>query len=439
MKQQYDVIVVGGGTTGACAALAAARQGASTALIEINGFLGGNAATGLPWLGFHHPDGKLVVKGVIYEILQRLQADGGASDFIMDPIAGSAAAVNPVWLKIVLAEMMKKDNVDAHLHSLASEVEVENGHIGSVIVRSKEGAQSLAADVVVDCTDSADVAVLAGARYCLGREGDHKTQVASYAFTVGGIDMQAMLDYFERNPDQIRPFPLPKDTLSRLVEQMRAAPLFVLGAFPKLVEKAVADGLDLPRKQIVGIGYPREGEMLLVTTRVGNVNPGSVRSYSEAELEGQMQIRPVFEFIRRYMPGGSQARLLGSAHQIGIRETRHVFGDYWLTGEDLMAGKRFPDAVARGGYHLDIHSPDHKGLETNQPPVYDIPYRSLLPQGLENVLVAGRCISADHQAMSSTRVIPIAAATGEAAGKAAAIAARRKIGLRDINPEEVKV
>lgn len=432
MQQNYDVIIVGGGTTGVCAAVAAARNGADVALVEINGFLGGNAAAGLPWLGFHHPDGTLVADGVIHEILQRLQSVGGASKFIKDPIAGSAVAVNSVWLKIVLAELMTEENVDMYLHSLASEVEVKNGRVESVLIRSKEGAQSLNAKVIVDCTDSADVAVLAGAQYCLGREGDHKTQVASYTFSVGGIDMEAMLKYFEENPDQIRPFPMPEKVQLRLVEQMRSAPLFILGAFPKLVEKAVADGLDFPRRQIVGIGYPREEEMLLVTTRVADVNPNDVRAHSWAELEGQKQVRPVFEFIKQYMPGGADARLLASAHQIGVRETRHVFGDYWLTGDDLMAGRKFPDAIARGGYHLDVHSPDHKGLETSQPPVYEIPYRSLLPQGLENVLVAGRCISADHQAMSSTRVIPIAGATGEGSGRAAALSLEKDITLREL-------
>ncbi len=135
MKRNYDVIVVGGGTTGVSAATAAARAGASTALVEINGFLGGNAAAGLPWLGFHHPDGALVVKGTIYEILERLQSVGGASDFIMDPIAGSAAAVNPVWLKIVLAELMTEENVGVYLHSLASDVQAENGRVKSGIIR----------------------------------------------------------------------------------------------------------------------------------------------------------------------------------------------------------------------------------------------------------------------------------------------------------------
>ncbi len=205
-----------------------------------------------------------------------------------------------------------------------------------------------------------------------------------------------------------------------------------MGAFPDLIAQAVREGVEFPRDRLVGIGFPHWGEMKLVTTRVENANPNDVRNYSAAELEGLRQIKGVMAFVNGYMPGGRNARIIGSSHQIGLRETRHVEGDYRLTGDDLMNGKRFDDAIALGAYHLDVHSPDHKGLETRQPPVYSIPYRCLLPRGLDNVLVAGRCVSADHGAAASIRVIPISAAQGQAAGAAAALAAAAGVATRDV-------
>lgn len=420
----YDVLVVGGGTTGVCAALAAARAGARTAIVDIYGFLGGFAVSKFTWLGFHDQRGRQVVKGLPHAIVARVKACGGATDVYRDPIWGSAVGVNPTWLKVVLGDLVREAGIEPWLHSLATAVRPAGpGRVGGVLVQNKEGTRLLRATVVVDCTDTADVAVLAGAKAVFGRRGDHRPQVASTIIDIGGVDMKVLLDWFAAHPDQIRPFPLPRATLRDLLARMRRGPVFGMGAFPDLVRQATAEGVDFPRDRLVGIAFPQWGEMKLVTTRVENVNPNDARNYSDAELEGLRQVKGVMDFVTRYMPGGRQARLIGSSHQIGLRETRHIEGDYQLTGADLMAGTAFPDVIALGAYHLDIHSPDHPGLETRQPPVYQVPYRCLLPRGLLNVLVAGRCIAADHEAAASVRVIPIAAAQGEAAGTAAAMAA----------------
>lgn len=424
-EESFDVVVVGGGTTGVVAALAAARHGAKTAIVEINGFLGGNATTNLPWFGFHNSERELVVRGIPLEIIERLHLMGGASEFHFDPIGNSVVAVNPSWLKIALARMLADAGVEMFLHSLAIGVATEGNRVTGVYIQNKQGCQQLVGEVFVDCTDTGDVAVKCGARYEFGRDTDNKVQASSYAFTVGGIDFAEMLSYFEANPDQLRPFPLDEATLENLLARMRTAPLFVIGAFPELMAKASQDGLTLPRDRMIGVCYPQTGEAVFVTSRVENVNANDVRNLSRAEIEGVLQIEQIMEFIKRYMPGGSAARLVGSAHQIGIRETRHIIGDYCLTGEDLLAGKRFDDVIALGGYHLDIHSPDRKGLEPyRRPPTYEIPYRSLLPQGVEGILVAGRIISANHEAESSTRVVAISAAQGQAAGTAAALAVK---------------
>lgn len=433
-EESYDVIVIGGGSTGICAAIASARGGAKTAIIEYYGFLGGNAVCGIPWMGFHNfHDKQMVVKGIPLELIERLRKVGGASEFHLDPICSSTVAVNGSLLKMILAEMVQEEKIDVYLHSLASGVEMEENHIVGVYIQNKQGCQLLKAKVVIDCTDTADVAVMAGAGYEFGRNSDNKVQVSSYIHNIGGIDVDKMIDYFEENPDQMRPFNFSGELMKDLLQRMRTTPVFILGAFPKLIEKAKQDGIDYDRDRLIGVVYTKTREMVLVASRVGNVNPNDVRNFSHSELMGMRQTRGIMEFINKYMPGGETAYLKGSGHQIGIRETRHIFGDYYLTAEDLLSGKNFDDAVALGAYHLDIHSPDHNGVESRKPPIYKIPYRSLLPKGIEGILVAGRGTCADHEAYSSIRVISISGAIGQGAGTAAAIAVKSNIAPRYID------
>ncbi len=422
-RESCDILVAGAGVTGCCAALAAARQGARVLLVEKLPFLGGNMTGGLPWLGFHAGlTGEQVVGGIPMEMIKSLQKQGAATDFVWDPIAGSGVGVNGTMLKLSLGRMVQKSGCGIRLHTLVSGVEGHGGQDLSVYCISKQGCAEIRCKVLVDCTDSADAAVLAGAGYASGRARDGKRQVASHAMVFGGIDFGEMLAYFDANPDQIRPFPLAGDTLKRLVAQMHTAPLFILGAFSRIIEEARQAGIPYARKQLIGVAYPPQRELMVVASRVEDVDPNDVRNHTAAELEGLDQTDGILRLMRAYLPGCRNARIVSAGTQLGLRETRHVDGQYTLTAEDLMGGVPFPDSVCKGGYHLDIHSPDHHGLETSQPPVYQIPYRCFLPKKVEGVLVAGRGISATHEAMSSTRVAPISAAQGQAAGTAAALA-----------------
>ncbi len=434
LDKKYDVIVVGGGTTGCCAALAAAREGVKVLIIEKHPFLGGNMTGGLPWLGFHaKKTGELVVKGIPLEIIERLQEAGGATEFVTDPIAGSAVGVNGNMLKLVLTDMLNKAGVDIILHSLVTGVEKRDNRVTGVYLQNKQGGQYIEGRAVVDCTDSADVCVLAGADYVVGRRSDSQRQVSSNVIILGDIDYKEMLGYFEQNPDQIRPFPLEEATLHKLLEQMKTAPVFVLGAFTKIIEQARAEGVDYQRKQLIGVAYPRNNELMLVSSRVANVDLNNINNHSLAEVDGMLQTWGILELLHGYIPGCSKARIVSTGTQLGIRESRHMEGDYLLTAEDLLSPAHFDDSIAKGGYHLDIHSPDHNGLETRQPPVYQIPYRSLLVKGIDGLLVAGRGISATHEALSSTRVSPISAAQGQAAGTAAALSAKENTVPRELD------
>lgn len=417
---RYQTIVIGGGTTGVCAAIAAARGGAQVLLVELNGFLGGNAANGLAWLGFHSLDGRQMVGGLPWEIITRLQAMGGATDFQDDPICGSCVGVDPTLLKILLHRMVRESGVTVRLHSMFSSVRaLPDGW--EVTLCEKQGMVKIEADVVIDCTDTGDVAASAGASLRFGRDTDGKPQISSVVLRVGGVDMDAFCGYFQNHPDQLRPFPLTDAQQRFLVGSMREAPVFVMGAFPDLIAKAHADGLSYPRDRLIGTGNAQTGELTLVASRVEGVNPNNTMNHTAAEMDGLEQTMGIMRLLWEYLPGCERARLLSAGHSIGVRETRHLEGRYWLTGDDLMTAKAIEDTIAHGAYHLDVHSPDHHGLETRKPKPYSVPFRICQPVGMDRLLVAGRAVSGDQAAESSIRVIPILGAIGQACGTAAAM------------------
>ena len=418
----YDVVVVGGGTTGIAAAVASARGGARTLLVDGLGFLGGNSAAIPAWLGFHDLGGFPVVGGIAREMVQRLQSQGGATPFYPDPICGSVVGIDVNLWKLLAMSATQAAGVEVLLHSFAVDADMEGNAIRGVFCQDRGGLRLFRARVVIDCTDAGDVARHAGAVLHRGRERDGRVQVASWIFAVGGVDFPALLDYFRRVPQDIRPFP-GIDFEERL-KHMAADEVFVMGSFRSLIERARQDGRELPRTVFPGLAFPRRGEVFSVATRVEDADPLDPWNLTRAEAEGMRQVGPCIGFLRDCVPGFAGCRLVWTPHAIGLRETYHLAGDYTLTAEDLLAGRQFDDAVACGAFHLDIHTPDHGGLETQRPRAYSIPYRSLLPKGLDGLLVAGRAISATHEAMASTRVIPTSMAQGEAAGAAAALAVR---------------
>ncbi len=426
----YDVMVVGGGTTGIAAALAAAREGARTALVEALGFLGGNSAAVPAWLGFHDGVGERVVGGIAQEIVERLQRRKGATPVYTDPICGSVVGIDLSAWKLLALEAVREAGVDTLLHSRAVAVDLKGPAVCAVLCMDRAGLRRLGARAVVDCTDAGDVVRAAGGRLRRGRESDGLMQVASWTFAVEGVNFPALFDHYRRVPGDIRPFP-GVDGGERL-RRMASDEVFVIGSFRSLIARARREGMSLPRDIFPGVAFPRLGRVFSVATRVEEADPLDARSLTRAEFAGAGQVPLWLDFLRRYVPGFQDCRLAWTPHQIGLRETCHTEGDYTLTADDLMAGRQFDDAIARGGYHMDVHPPDHAGLDTRRPPAYTIPYRCLLPRGIQGLLVAGRCISATHEAMASTRVIPIGMALGQAAGVAAALAARSGVEPRAV-------
>ena len=255
-----------------------------------------------------------------------------------------------------------------------------------------------------------------------------------------GEDMEALIGEIEKEPKQVRPRDFTEKELEYVIRSLRESSLSCIGTFRRQVEAAKRDGLAMPdRDMISGTIYPRRGQLISVAVKVAGVDPMDAAGYSRAESEGYWQALVLYRFFRGYIPGCQGARLEGVSCRIGIRETVHIRGEYTLTAEDLERGTLFEDTIAQGSYIMDIHSPDHGGVDPcTELPTYRIPYRSLIPQGMEGLLVAGRCISATHEAMSGFRVIPIVGAIGQAAGTAAALCCIQKKEPRQIDAGQIR-
>ncbi|MCU1378455.1 MAG: dependent oxidoreductase [Acidimicrobiales bacterium] len=435
---ESDVLVVGGGPAGLGAALGAAQAGADVVLAERYGFLGGNATAALvmPLMSFHtdsrvvggaseddtrllptdHGEGEPVVAGALWQLLQRLTDAGGAIPPSRE--TGYVVPFDPEVFKLVTFDLLDGCGVRYLLHSFASSIlDVEERP--HVVFETKSGPVAVGAEVVVDCTGDGDMAASAGAPFEVGRPEDGLTQPMTLMFRMGQLDRARFADYVSGRPDQWRG---------------------VHGLW-ELIERAQAAGqLHLEREDILFFATPHEHEVSVNSTRVPALGT-SVWDLTRAERAARNQLREIERFLRTSVPGFERSYNIQSGVQIGVRETRRVLGDYQLTADDILSARSFPDAIARGAYPVDIHDPVGTGTRLERVPpgeAYDIPLRSLLPQRLDRVLVAGRCISGTHEAHSSYRVMPISIATGQAAGVCAALAARDGRPTRAVEPAAVQ-
>jgi glycine/D-amino acid oxidase-like deaminating enzyme len=428
---ETDVLVVGGGPTGIPAAIAAARNGARTLLVERYGFLGGTATAGLvgPFMGCceGEPERVQLIRGIFDEIVRRMEARGGAihptkvvrgeghSGFRM-PGHNGVTPFEPEVLKAVAAAMCLEAGVTLHLHSRFVHPLLQDGRMTGVVVATKSGLQAIKAAAVLDCTGDADIAFAAGVPTVKGRQADGLGQGATLFFRVKNVDTARVEQYAREHPD----------------DGVGGRP------FSSLVAKAKAAGdFDLPRDRINFYRALEPGVWGVNASRVLAIDPTRVEDLTRAELEGRRQVDALIFFLRKYVPGCEQATLAVTATQIGIRESRRIVGEHVLTLEDLQAGRRFPDTIVVYNYPVDIHSPtDGTGGILNEvriAPVYEIPYRCLVPLQVEQLLVAGRCLSATHEAAAAVRVMPACFAMGQAAGTAAALALEAGTTVRRVD------
>lgn len=434
VRASADVAVVGGGSSGIAASTAAARNGADVVLIERYGFLGGTSTAGLvgPFMTSYSADGKeQVVAGVFQELIDRMVALDGAVD-PSETEAGSRwasfielghAHVTPFdaeTLKMAALEMVCEAGVRIRFHTSFVDCLMEDHRISGIVVHDKAGLGLVRAKVVVDTSADGDVSVRAGAPATLGRPSDGKMMPVTLFLRIGNVD-DARVEAWMREHEKLHPG-------ERL--------------FECLVQAARERGeWTLPREYLNLYREPAPGEWRVNTTRVHGIDGTNPDDLSRAEIEARRQAVQIVRFLRSHCPGLENVRLLSTGTQVGIRETRHIVGEYVLTGDDVLQGRRFPDAIARCAYPVDIHDPTGtrgrlEGLARGN--FYDIPYRCLVPKNVDNLLVAGRPLSADHEAAGSARVIPPCYATGQAAGTAAALVLKAGVSPREIDVEKLR-
>lgn len=431
VRTQVDVLVVGGGPSGITAAIAAAEDGLNVLLIESRSFVGGNMTIGLPILGFLGQKGNQIIKGIPQKLIDRLKERQASSEHRPCPLHMSLTLVEPESVKTVALEMLRESNVDVLFYTFCAGVVMEGDELKGVIVESKAGREAILAKVIIDCSGDADVAYRAGVPCEYGN--DHGgVQPPTLMFCLGGVDTEKLRLSVAQEPRTYLTDFIPAEYFGQNNQ-------FVLVGMRNLVQKAQADGLTLATERTILITGLRKGEVWVNMTRVNGVNGTDPESLTHGEIEGRKQIYDIQRYLIEYVPGFENAYFLKTAPFLGIRETRRINGLYTMTREDIMTCRHFDDAIAVASYPLDIHHPQGGGCTLEWcGDCYDVPYRALVPQKIKNLLVAGRCISTTHEAMSAIRVMAPCMAMGEAAGRAAKQAVRRNVQPADVDVQQLQ-
>lgn len=388
-----DVGVVGGGAAGLAAAVASAREGARTCLIEAHGFLGGTATAALVGRFQEGPavNGEPVIRGLYEEICQRLRDYGTLHDGLFDQ----------EMLKYVAFDLCEESGVDLLLHSTVYDAHTSPGHVDALSLTTRQQRYELEADVYVDATGDGTVSDLAGAAFEMGEGGKGAVQPMTLVFQIGNIDQ----DQFE-GADWGK--------LSAILRQ-------------ELPELSFRDKLFYYEWV--------EGMLGFCLSHVAGRNPLDVEDLSQAEIDARRQALDVLTFFRRHVPGCERCNLI-TAPEIGVRESRRIVGEFVLTREDVLGCRKFEDSVGCSTSWIDMHTPEARGVlhELVKPDDwFEIPYRSLCVKGFDNLIVTGRCLSATHEAQGAIREIPTCIVTGQGAGVGAALAARANSSVGQVD------
>ena len=397
---EVDVLVVGGGPAGYCAAVAAARQGSRTALVERYGCLGGLATGGLVLYmdGIFDRTGRRVMGGLCWESMERLQDVGGLAQD-----SPTRLHVDSEWLQVVADSMCHDAGVHLWFHAWAAAAYMDEGRVAGAIVETKSGRQAILADICIDATGDGDLAANADAAFDMGY------QRIGLNLKVGGVSRDAWRAFNDEEPERAR-------------ELMRA--LLDQGGVPMRPATTPHSDIGVYWINILGLDerdgttdHPADD---LHAMFEGKLSAIDVHDLSYAQYELRQRIARSLAFYKENIPGFEDVRLLAIAPQLGVRESRRIRGIVELTSSDVRAERAFADTI---GLH---------GLSFAGGGVINVPYRCLVPEAVDGLLTAGRCVSTDHWTMQALRLIPPAMVTGEAAGVAAALCASEGCQPRDL-------
>ena len=414
LAYDVDVVVLGGGPAGVAAAFSAAILGQKVLLVEQFNCLGGVATAG----GHGHicsyvayGTQQRVVGGWAYEVAARVDAAGygchqvGKVDFEVE------------GMKLILEQMAEEQGVQLLYHSFFADCHCEDGRIQTVFIQNKDGIQAVRARQYIDCTGDGDVAARAGCSWKSGDEESGQCQPVTLMFTIGGVDYSKVAAF--RGNDY---------------------------ALADVWEKAQKNGDMRPyQTKIMGWWWTptRPDQLGINFTHVNYIDCTKSADLTKATLEARRQAYETIEVYRKYIPGMEQCYMISTPNTIGLRESRRILGDYYLTLPDIIEEKEFSDSIGYGCFFIDIHNCSGPGMDRKRrvPRIgfkYQIPYRILLPQGVNNLQVAGRCVSVDHEALGSLRVMPQCFVMGQAAGTAAALANRHGCDPRQVPFRELQ-
>ncbi len=417
-----DVLVVGGGVAGVAAATAAARGGAKTILIEQRPFVGGNATTGLCLHNFITKFNRQVVFGIAQEVVDRMIKVGGAVGHI--PFGGFVSAVTPVdgeLFRIMSTAMLAEAGVQILYGVNLVGAEAEDGTVTTAQVAMKGGVRLIRAKAFIDASGDADLATFAGASVRKGEKNTGRMQPVSMILHFHGVNTTEIAHAFgvekiafATRPDHPQPFPV-----------------YFNGNFGRWNDKLLAQDIFPNRDRNVFFNTVWPNQINVNTSAVVNIDGTDSIALSRATVALTAQCAKIGEFLKRNV-GGFAGSYYVPAAVVGVRETRNIDGIYEITGDDALSGRKFDDTVGQICFPIDIHTPEDS--EAIFEPIgddgaFDIPYRSMLPKGIKNLVVAGRCISATHHAHGATRNMAPCLVSGEAAGVAAAMGAANGLAL----------